>query len=237
MALPTVNFVAANTVIPRKSYVRLIPNPTGVLVAASGATATNIITLASHGFLDGQAVKVSVITGLSGVTTGTVYYVRDSLSGSFKITTTVGGTALALGSDGTASVRKVADLIGKTLNYKQTLEKISREIPDADGLLRPDRTVAIKRLQDFGFETEEIAALPAAFGQTDDASGNLTAGTAQCYVVDPDDAAGKAAIVTNEFAATWNLDSDLNFEAGKTTVAKLMINSLEKVQLKIDGTV
>lgn len=234
MALPTVNFVAANTVIPRKTYVRLIPNLPAV--SGAGATATNIITAAAHGYLDGQLVKVTVATGLSGLTTGSVYFVRDVLVGSFKLAATLGGVAVALGSDGTASFSKVADLIGKTLNYKQTLEKISREIPDADGLLRPDRTVAIKRLQDFGFETEEIGALPAAFGQTQDVSGNLTTGTAQCYVVDPDDAAGTAAIVTNEFKATWNLDSDLNFEAGKTTVAKLMINSLEKVQLKVDGT-
>lgn len=243
MPLPTVNFSPANTIVPRKSFLRLIP-AIGAL-AAAGVFSTGVFTATGHNLVNGQAVRLTITTGLTGLTSGTVYYVRDVATNTFKLsatatisgTTVTPGAAIAFTADGSGTVTKVVDLVGKSLSYKQTLETIKREVPDADGILRPDREVVIKRMQDFEFETEEIAALPAAFGQVDDVSGNLTGGSAQVYSVDPDDAANKAAIVSSEFLANWKLADGFNLNAGEITKAKIVIGSLEKVVLKIDGAV
>ena len=96
--------------------------------------------------------------------------------------------------------------------------------------------LSIYRPPEIRITPEEIAALPPAFGGTTDVSGNLTTGTAQLYITDPDDAAGTAAIVTQQFNATWMLADGYNFAAGTVTVAKIIIESLEKVILTIDGT-
>lgn len=235
MGLPTVNFAPANTIIPRKAFVRLIPLLT--LVAFTGTASTDVLAAAGHTLVAGQAVNLKITSGLTGLTDSTVYYVINVVaSTSFQLSATSGGTAALFTADGVGTVTKVVDLIGKSLNYKQVLETVMREVPDADGLLRPDREVVIKRKQDFEFESEELAVLPAAFGQTDDVSGNLTGGIAQVYVVDPDDAAGKAAILSNAFLANWKIDGGFDLKAGEVTKAKIVITSLEKVLLKIDGT-
>lgn len=235
MPLPTVNFIQGNTIIPRKAFLRLIP--TVGLLAVTATFSTGIFAAAGHTLTAGQAVRLTVLTGITGQTTG-IFYARDIVAGvSFKLATTLNGVAVTFTADGTGTVAKVVDLVGKSLSYKQTLETIKREIPDADGILRPDREVVIKRMQDFEFETEEMGALPAAFGQTDDVSGNLTGGSAQVYAIDPDDVANKAAIVSNEFLANWKLADGFNLNAGEITKAKIVIGSLEKVILKIDGAV
>ena len=233
MSIPTVAFNQANTIIPRKSYVRLIPN--NPAISATGLNATDIFTATGHGLVNGMLVLISGVTGLTGLTAG-VYYVVAVATNTFQLSATLGGVAVNYSADGSCTLKRIADLVGKNSNYKQTTETIKREIPDADGLLRPDRIVAIKRMQNFEFETEEIAALPPAFGGTTDVSGNLTTGTAQLYITDPDDAAGTAAIVTQQFNATWMLADGYNFAAGTVTVAKIIIESLEKVILTIDGT-
>lgn len=235
MGIPTVNFNPANTIVPRKAFVRLIPAIAAL--AATGVFATSTFTATGHTLTNGTPVKLTVTSGLTGLTSGTVYYVVNVATNTFKLSTTSGGAAQTFSADGAGTVTKVADLVGKSLSYKHTLETVKREVPDADGLLRADREVAIKRMQDFEFETEEMAALPAAFGTVDDVGGNLTRGTAQIYAVDPDDAANTAAIVTNEFAATWKLPDGFDLKAGEVTKAKLYISSNEKVLLKIDGAV
>jgi len=234
MALPVAAFDPTKTVIPRKSFLRLIPALP--LIAATGTGTTDVFAAASHPLVNGQLVLVSAVTGLTGFTAG-VYYVVNIVAGvSFQLSTTLGGSPSLFTADGSCTVQRIADLVGKNSNYKQTIEKIMREVPDADGILRPDRIVVIKRMQDFEFETEEIASLAPAFGQTTDISGNLTDGTAQLYITDPDDASNKVALATNQFSASWQLADGYNFAAGATVVAKIVINSREKVTITPDAT-
>ena len=234
MPIPAAAFDPTKTVIPRKSFLRLVP-AIGIIACTAAAT-SDLISATGHTFSDSQLVKVDVVTGMTGFTSG-YYYVTAAVAGvSLKLTTAPGGGTIDIISDGTCTIAKVADLVGKNSNYKQTIEKIMREVPDADGILRPDRIVVIKRMQDFEFETEEIAALASAFGQTTDISGNLTDGTAQLYVTDPDDAANKVAIMTSQFKASWQLADGYNFAAGAITVAKIVINSREKVTITTDAT-
>lgn len=67
------------------------------------------ITATAHGYVDGT--KVVFLTGYvpSGLVANTTYYVRDSLSNTFKVSATLGGSAVDITAD-TASV-----VVGKVL--------------------------------------------------------------------------------------------------------------------------
>ena len=56
---------------------------------------TNVITIASHGLSDGDAVKFSTADTMpANLTAGTTYYVRDKTTNTFKVAAASGGTAL-----------------------------------------------------------------------------------------------------------------------------------------------
>lgn len=59
---------------------------------------TETITINTHGFSDGQAVVVTVDSGLiaTGLTAGVTYYVRDAATNTFKLAATRGGAAINL---------------------------------------------------------------------------------------------------------------------------------------------
>ena len=69
----------------------------------TGAHSTDLITsrpstdatqTEAHGFTDGTAVIFAILRGGAGLSTHTVYYVRDATSTTFKLATTPGGTAI-----------------------------------------------------------------------------------------------------------------------------------------------
>lgn len=77
--------------------------------AATGATATDIVTSTAHGYVDGDKVYFETLTGGSGVAINTVYHLRDKTTDTFKLSLTAGGAVKALGSDISASlIRKVS---------------------------------------------------------------------------------------------------------------------------------
>ncbi len=66
-------------------------------------TDDDTITSKAHGLTNGQRVVVMDITGgglPTGLTEGTVYYVRDVATDTFKVETTSGGGAVAISADG-----------------------------------------------------------------------------------------------------------------------------------------
>jgi hypothetical protein len=62
------------------------------------------ITLANHGLVNGKIIKFSVITTTTGIAVNTNYYVVNSTANTFQVSTTSGGTALALTTDGTGYI-------------------------------------------------------------------------------------------------------------------------------------
>lgn len=74
------------------------PSQTGV----TGVAATDVITLNGHGFANGDTVKFSALTGGAGLSTGTVYFVRDRAANTFKLAATAGGVAIDFTTDITA---------------------------------------------------------------------------------------------------------------------------------------
>jgi len=67
---------------------------------------TNTITLTNHMFQEGDEVVVTVLTGLSGVTSGKVYYATSVTTNTFQLSDTyfTSPTVVSLGTSGTGSV-------------------------------------------------------------------------------------------------------------------------------------
>lgn len=80
---------------------------TGAITAyasVTGASATNIVTITGATLADGQQITLTQKTGGSGVVTNRVYFARDSSGSTCKLANTIGGTAVALGTDISAGV-------------------------------------------------------------------------------------------------------------------------------------
>ena len=73
--------------------------------AFTAVAATDVITSNSHGLSDGDAVFVHSFGTLpGGLSAGTVYYVRDSTTNTFKLAATSGGSAIDITSTGSGGV-------------------------------------------------------------------------------------------------------------------------------------
>lgn len=96
-----------NVVLGTDTQITVIPSgtttTTTVNVTATTAT-TNIITATNHGLTAGQTITFATATG--GLATGTTYYVISSglTTNAFEVSTSSGGTAVALTTGTTASV-------------------------------------------------------------------------------------------------------------------------------------
>jgi hypothetical protein len=97
---------------------RFTPDPAGVgatITLATSAAADDIIDTASaHGFVAGQAVVFPTLTGGTGLTAGTTYYVISAnlAAQTFQVSATPGGTAVNFSTDVTAgTVRRNGTLV------------------------------------------------------------------------------------------------------------------------------
>lgn len=106
--------------------ITISPAPRAYTVAA----ATDLLTLADHGYLAGDPVVLTAPTGGAPLVAGTTYYVRDVTASSFKLAATSGGAAIDITTDGSGSIARVA-----TANTNVTL-------PGAAPLTRPGSITA-----------------------------------------------------------------------------------------------
>ena len=96
---------------------RFTPDPLGsgsALTGVTGVAATDIITTTAHGYVAGQAIRFSALTGGSGLSTGTTYYVLSSnlAANTYQVSATPGGSAVNFTTDITAgTVAKAGTLI------------------------------------------------------------------------------------------------------------------------------
>ena len=75
---------------------------------------TNTVTRTSHGYVDGDKVSFYNIVTTTGLSEATPYYVISATSGTFQVSLTLGGSALNLTSDGSATL----------LPYKQAIVQV-----------------------------------------------------------------------------------------------------------------
>jgi hypothetical protein len=120
---PRVGDQHAWLLVPKVRYLELatlINNVEGVnevnllLFGASGhknyavVATTDVFTITGHGYSDGDPLLVIATTVGAPIAAGTVYYVRDSTTNTFKLAATVGGSAINITSDGSGTVQKVS---------------------------------------------------------------------------------------------------------------------------------
>lgn len=67
-------------------------------------TTTNVITSTNHGFQDNDRIKMTTSTTMpGGLAVETVYFIRDAAADTFKLTSTLAGSAIDITSTGTGT--------------------------------------------------------------------------------------------------------------------------------------
>jgi surface protein len=76
---------------------------------------TDLVTRTAHGYTNGMTVSFYNIVSTTGLTEGQIYYVINATTDTFQVSATVGGSAIALTTDGTATL----------LPYKQAIVTVT----------------------------------------------------------------------------------------------------------------
>lgn len=87
------------------TYTGLFTNPENSdSFSCTGEADTEVITATSHTFANGDIVVFTALTGGSGLSTATLYYVISVSGNNFSVSTTLGGSAVDFTTDITAGV-------------------------------------------------------------------------------------------------------------------------------------
>jgi hypothetical protein len=89
-------------------YITALYIGTGAHKTFTVVAATDTFTSTAHGYANGDPLGIVAVTGAAPLTLGQLVYVRDSVADTFKVTTTAGGAALNITSDGSGSVQRLA---------------------------------------------------------------------------------------------------------------------------------
>ncbi len=87
------------------SIKRAYAQKAGSILSLVGA-ATNMLTLTSHGLVDGDVIVIITHATLT-LTNLKRYYVVNATANNFKVAATKGGTAIAIGDSGTATAKQI----------------------------------------------------------------------------------------------------------------------------------
>lgn len=93
----------------------------------TAAASTDFVTIASHGFADGDKIVFQSGYTPAGLTANTTYFVRDKTTNTFKVAATSGGTAIDITADSALCVvGKVASVVaGDGLSFASGQVSIS----------------------------------------------------------------------------------------------------------------
>ena len=216
MSLPSALFNALKSIMAGKAIVqlKLAPQITGVTAA------TDTLTKTAHGLTNGRQLQYVSGTGFTGLVAGTSYYVVNAVTDTFKLSATVGGTAISVGTSSVGIFQPVHIFEAQLLTSKNDQEEKSIMAPDASGILRKARTVLTKQAEDFPLEILEVKRLLDIF---DGALAGRKVGTCTIWIPDPDDATGTVALKSEtDFACTVTRDGDVPF--GQSDASKATIN-------------
>lgn len=233
MALPTAPFDTTKSIFAGKSILqlKLLPAVTGVTAA------TDTLTKTAHGYAVNQALVFNSGTGFTGLVAATTYYVTAVPSAdTFKLSATLGGSAISVGTSTVGSFTPVYVFESRKLDYKDGREYKTLERPDSAGVLRVARKVCTKGAEEFVYEIDEAKRLLTdLFGGK---LAGLATGTATIWEPDSDDASGKVALKSEtDFSCDLVRDGDLKFGDGDFTKAQIKIASRKAgdVTWTVDG--
>ncbi|MFJ1869960.1 SU10 major capsid protein [Streptomyces chartreusis] len=93
---PTTNATARQT---RGLLAAITTNRIAKAVTVTGASsATDTVTSTAHGLTDGDKIVFTITGAATSIIAGRIYYVVSSATNTFKVATSLGGSALALGT-------------------------------------------------------------------------------------------------------------------------------------------
>lgn len=227
MALPSAPFDPAQSIFNGLSVIQLKLTP-----PLSGATgATDTITKTAHGFVVGQGVVFVSGTGFTGLTGGNTYYVvAVPTADTFKVSATVGGSAITGYSAATVGVFQPVLVFEATQlddDPEQEMKYLAR--PGMDGVVRNVRAVRTKANDKFTFGLEEVKRLLPIFGG---ALHGYRKGTATLWVPDVDDASGKCALKSPvDFDCAVSRDGKMTHGNSDFSKTSIKLESLEGAPL------
>ena len=87
-------------------YANVSGNPVGTssAVACTFTDSGDTVNLTAHGWQNGQVVNFAAITSTTGISTFTKYYIVNRAADTFQVSTTIGGSAVALTTNGSGTV-------------------------------------------------------------------------------------------------------------------------------------
>jgi hypothetical protein len=91
----------------------MMPNGGGPVKVFTAAATGDVITCYTHGYSDGQTVVVWPGVGATlptGLTAGTMYFVRDATTDTIKLAATSGGAAIDLTANGAGLIQAITAL-------------------------------------------------------------------------------------------------------------------------------
>ena len=90
---------------------------------------TSTVNRTAHGFANGKTVTFWNIASTTGIVNGQVYYVINATANTFQVLTTLGGSAITLTNDGTASLTRYKQaIVTVTPQAGQTLTALSLDV-------------------------------------------------------------------------------------------------------------
>lgn len=226
MALPSAPFDPAQSIFNGLSVVQLKLSP-----ALTGVTAsTDTLSKTAHGLAVGQGVVFNSGTGFTGLTAANTYYVVVvPTADTFKLSATVGGSALTPGTSTVGSFQPVLVFEATQLDDdpEQEMKYLARA--GMDGVVRNVRAVRTKANDKFTFGLEEVKRLLPIFGG---ALHGYRKGTATLWVPDVDDASGKCALKSPvDFDCAVSRDGKMTHGNSDFSKTSIKIESLEGAPL------
>jgi len=108
-------------------------------VAVTFTDSGDTVNRTAHGFQNGQKIAFSAITSTTGISTYTTYYVVNTTADTFQVASSIGGSALALATDGSGSAyvpmyRQV--LVKVTMQSGQTFTALNLHLKHSTSLLQ-----------------------------------------------------------------------------------------------------
>jgi hypothetical protein len=91
--------------------------------AVTFTDAGDLVNLTAHGLSDGDEVSFSVITTTTGIVINTIYFVVNAAADNFQVSSTLGGAALPLTTNGSGTVRYNSTIVSIVPNTSVTMSR------------------------------------------------------------------------------------------------------------------
>lgn len=232
--IPPADFDTLKTLYSGQQIIVL--NVHGRLAGATGAMATDLISLADHPFVDGMLVTFVSGTGFTGLVAGDTYVARDVVAGvSFKLSKTEGGAAVDITADGTVGVFARATVFASEEIDEGGNQDVARlKLPGRDGVIRTRRSAFKEDSEEYTYPTPEVRRLLEIY---DGAKRGRKVGYCRIYEPDIDDAAGFCALVSDWFACEVTREGNTKTGGGDFSKSSLKILSTESAAVQWDENV